>query len=85
MPPCASRSKHSDFEPLSRGADFLQTVRKHHTLYVARKFRGPCIAEQRKIAKIGSLRDHREPRIEFSHGLLDFCTIRRAVARFTAK
>jgi hypothetical protein len=36
---------------------------------VAPKFRGLWHRRAKKIAKIGSLRDHREPRIEFSHGL----------------
>jgi hypothetical protein len=35
----------------------------------------PVAARSRKNAKIGSLRDHTEQRIEFSHGLLDFCTL----------
>jgi hypothetical protein len=36
------------------------------------KFRGLWSRRAKKIAKIGSLREHMEPRIEFSHGLHDF-------------
>jgi hypothetical protein len=44
--------------PVTRGANFAAYNR----------------ADPKKSRNSGSLRDHREPRLEFSHGLLDFCT-----------
>jgi hypothetical protein len=38
-------------------------------------FRGLWHRRAKKIAKIGSLRDHRKPRIEFLHGLQDIRTV----------
>ncbi len=65
-PPISSRHgpRHNSCRPCENSAT-------HSALPV---FRGLRPRRAEKIAKIGSPSDHTEPRIEFSHSLLDFCT-----------
>jgi len=63
-----------NFWPKSRGVNFLQTVRKLSDEWSADRISRPITAQSEKNTKNRALRDYREPRMEFSHGLLEFCT-----------
>jgi hypothetical protein len=56
------------------GAKILQTVRKVGDNLSAARISRPITAQSEKNPRKTALRDFTEPRTEFSHGLLDFCT-----------